>query len=109
VEGFGINTGALLLSGNVEEVNCVKAKLRQVDLIFHLPVPGESRDWRQVTVQVSLLHGKLDVTFSLSGGEAQEPIPEAVIEGLREAVDWARKNVKAKDLVEMDPEESESE
>ena len=93
----------------IKEVKCVKVKLREVDLIFHIPIPGQSRDWRQVVVQVGLLRGALDVTFSLPGTEDRKTIPASVIEGVREAIAWARKNVKAKDMVEMDPEESESE
>lgn len=109
MEGSGTNTGAFLLSVNIEEVKAVKVKLREVDLIFHIPVRGERRDWRQVYVQVGILHGKLNITFSLPGAEDRETLPEEILEGLREAVEWARKNVRAKDLVEMDPEERDDE
>jgi len=49
----------------------------------------------------------LDITFSITGVEDRETIPTSVIEGIQEAVAWARRNVKAKDLVEMDPKERE--
>lgn len=87
----------------------MKVKLREVNLIFHVPVPGPTRNWLQVIVQVGLLNGALDVTFCLPGDESREMIPAAVIEGIQEAVAWARKNVKAKDLHELDPEERDEE
>lgn len=83
----------------------MKAKLREVHLIFHVPVPGEVRDWRLVTVQCGVLNHKLSVTFSVPAIEAGEILPEAIIEGLQEAVAWAKKNVRARDLVELDPPE----
>jgi hypothetical protein len=109
VEGSGFAAGALRLFRHIEEVTYVKAKLREVDLVFHIPIPGQARDWRQVIVRIGLLHGKLDVTFSIPGAEDRETLPEAIIDGLQEAVGWARKNVRAKDLVEMDPEEEDKE
>lgn len=94
---------------NIEEVKCVRVKLREVDLIFHVPVGSERQDWRQVVIQVGLLDGAMDITFSIHGLEDRETIPESVIEGIREAVAWAKKNVKARDLTEMDPGEREGE
>jgi hypothetical protein len=87
----------------------MKIKLREVDLVFHIPVRGDARNWRQVVLQVGVLHGVLDITFSISGLEERETIPASVIEGIQEAIAWATKNVKAKDLVEMDPEDRECE
>ncbi|MBI4861752.1 MAG: hypothetical protein HY815_16060 [Candidatus Riflebacteria bacterium] len=41
--------------------------------------------------------------------EGGETLPDAILDGLQEAVAWARKNVRARDLVEMDPEQKDSE
>lgn len=87
----------------------MKAKLREVDLIFHVPVRGDAKNWRQVIIQVGVLRGELDITFSVPGLEERETIPASVIEGIQEAVHWAKNNVKVKDLVEMDSEERETE
>lgn len=84
----------------------MKAKLREVNFIFHIRVGGQVHDWRQVIVQVGILRGQLEITFSLPGLEGGETIAESVIEGIQDAVAWARKNVKARDLVEMDPPET---
>lgn len=83
----------------------MKAKLREVDLVFHIPIGARTKDWRQVVVQVGLLHGRLDITFNLGGRDQGEALPASILEGLQEALSWAAKNVRAKDLVEMDPEE----
>lgn len=109
MKGSGFAVGALRLFESTEEVISVKAKLREMDLVFHVPVGGESRDWHQVVVQVALLRGALDISFSVPGLEEREPIPASVLDGIQEAVAWARKNVRARDLVEMDPPECESE
>jgi len=47
----------------------MKIKLREVDLVFHIPIRGDARDWRQVVLQVGVLHGVLDITFSITGVE----------------------------------------
>lgn len=109
MKGSGLVGGALRLPVNIEEVKCVRVKLREVDLVWHVPVGGDAQNWRQVIVQVGLLHGELEITFSLPGAEPGETIPASVIEGIQQAVAWARKNVKVKDLVEMDPEQRETE
>lgn len=83
----------------------MKAKLREVDFVFHVPVGSDARDWRQVTLQVGLLHGEMNITFSISGVEDRETIPASVLDGIQEAVAWAHKTVRARDLSEMDAED----
>lgn len=81
----------------------MKPKLREVDYVFELSI-ADGSDWHMVTVQCGLLDGELHVTFSIAG-EAQVSLPAELVDGIREALEFARKRTRAQDLSEKDPSE----
>lgn len=85
----------------------MKAMMREVDLVFHVPVPQPPGSWHQIVLQIGLLDGELDICFRIAG--SAELIPVAVLDGIQEAVAWAQANVRPEDLVEMDPEDRSGE
>lgn len=82
----------------------MKVKLVEVDFIF-LTGPSGHGHGNRVTIQAGLLRRKLDLSFCIGGpAESRETLPAELVDAIRAGLEYARKHVVTKDLVEIDPE-----
>ena len=85
----------------------MKLKLVEVDFIF-LAAPAGRGHGNRVTVQTGLLRGRLHVSFSIGGpAESRETLPAELVDAIKAGLEYARKHVVTRDLVEIDPEPAE--
>lgn len=82
----------------------MKPKLVEVDFIFITRSRGGGHENR-ITAQAGLFRRKLSLSFSIGGpAESHETLPAELVDAIKAALNYAEKNVRAQDLVEIDPE-----
>ena len=80
----------------------LKPKLMEIAWYFRATVSGAGQE-RQFVIRAALLHGELDLTFSIPGREgASEMLPAILLEAIKEGLAFAAKSIRIKDLAEMD-------
>ena len=78
----------------------MKANLIEVAFTFHQDIDG-GQNWRQFTLRVGKHKGRADWSFSLGGPEEPGDVrPVELIEGIQEALAWAKTQVRSEDLRE---------
>ena len=75
-------------------------RLVEVDYIWITNVSGGGRQNR-ITIHASLYRSEPYLSFSIGGpAEARETLPAALVDAIREGLEYARKHVRVQDLVE---------